>query len=135
MLITSPAPIEQQPAVQARSGWRFMLLTAVGAVAAISMIPFVYLLVRASDKPIDEIIQLLFRQKTLEVLATTATLVVCVVVINLVVGVAIASGLHFVQLPVRRLLVIPPALGYGPSVGHPLEKETLIFVVDVIAVS
>jgi iron(III) transport system permease protein len=110
MLITSPAPIEQQPAVQARSGWRFMLLTAVGAVAAISMIPFVYLLVRASDKPIDEIIQLLFRQKTLEVLATTATLVVCVVVINLVVGVAIASGLHFVQLPLRRLLVIPAVL-------------------------
>ena len=87
-----------------------MLLTAVGAVAAISMIPFVYLLVRASDKPIDEIIQLLFRQKTLEVLATTASLVVCVVVINLVLGVAIASGLHFVQLPLRRLLVIPAVL-------------------------
>jgi peptidylprolyl isomerase len=35
----------------------------------------------------------------------------------------------------RRLLVIPPSLGYGPSAGHPLEKETLIFVVDIIAVS
>jgi iron(III) transport system permease protein len=82
----------------------------VGAVAAISMIPFVYLLVRASDKPIDEIVQLLFRQKTLEVLATTASLVICVVAINLVLGVAIASGLHFVQLPFRRLLVIPAVL-------------------------
>ena len=86
MLTTSPAPIEQQPlpVAQTRSGWRVVLLAAVGAVAAISMIPFVYLLVRASDKPIDEIIQLLFRQKTLEVLATTASLVVCVVVINLI---------------------------------------------------
>ena len=35
----------------------------------------------------------------------------------------------------RRLLVIPPALGYGPMAGHPLEKETLIFAVDIIAVS
>jgi iron(III) transport system permease protein len=112
MLTTSPAPIEQQPlpVAQSRSGWRVALLAAVGAVAAISMIPFVYLLVRASDKPIDEIIQLLFRQKTLEVLATTASLVVCVVVINLVLGVAIASGLHFVQLPMKRLLVIPTVL-------------------------
>ncbi len=112
MLTTSPAHIEQHPlpGTQSRSGWRFMLLAAVGAVAAISMIPFVYLLVRASDKPIHEIVQLLFRQKTLEVLATTASLVFCVVVINLVLGVAIASGLHFVQLPFRRLLVIPMVL-------------------------
>ena len=35
----------------------------------------------------------------------------------------------------RRLLVIPPALGYGSLAGHPLEKETLIFAVDIIAVS
>jgi peptidylprolyl isomerase len=35
----------------------------------------------------------------------------------------------------RRLLVIPPSLGYGPMAGHPLEAETLIFVVDILAVS
>ena len=112
MLTTLPAPFQEQPSTgeQSRSRWRIALLTAVGAVAAISMIPFVYLLVRASDKPIDEIVQLLFRQKTLEVLATTALLVICVVAINLVLGVAIASGLHFVQLPFRRLLVIPAVL-------------------------
>jgi len=45
------------------------------------------------------------------------------------------EGLPGAKVGGRRLLVIPPALGYGPSVGHPLEKETLIFVVDVIAVS
>jgi peptidylprolyl isomerase len=45
------------------------------------------------------------------------------------------EGLPGAKVGGRRLLVIPPSLGYGPSVGHPLEKETLIFVVDVIAVS
>lgn len=92
MLTTLSPAFQEQPSIgpQKRSRWRIALLTAVGAVAAISMIPFVYLLVRASDKPIDEIVQLLFRQKTLEVLATTASLVICVVVINLVLGVAIA---------------------------------------------
>jgi peptidylprolyl isomerase len=45
------------------------------------------------------------------------------------------EGLPGAKVGSRRLLVIPPSLGYGPSVGHPLEKETLIFVVDVIAVS
>lgn len=33
------------------------------------------------------------------------------------------------------LLVIPPALGYGGSAGHELEKETLVFVVDILEAS
>jgi peptidylprolyl isomerase len=45
------------------------------------------------------------------------------------------EGLPGAKVGGRRLLIIPPSLGYGPSVGHPLEKETLIFVVDIIAVS
>jgi peptidylprolyl isomerase len=45
------------------------------------------------------------------------------------------EGLPGTKAGGRRLLVIPPSLGYGPSVGHPLEKETLIFTVDIIAVS
>jgi peptidylprolyl isomerase len=36
----------------------------------------------------------------------------------------------------RRLLIIPPALGYGASGSGPIApNETLIFVVDVIKVS
>ena len=36
----------------------------------------------------------------------------------------------------RRLLVIPPALGYGEAGGGPIApNETLIFVVDLISVS
>jgi len=45
------------------------------------------------------------------------------------------QGLPGTKVGGRRLLVIPPSLGYGPSAGHPLEKETLIFTVDIIAVS
>ena len=45
------------------------------------------------------------------------------------------QGLPGAKVGGSRLLVIPPSLGYGPMTGHPLEKETLIFVVDIIAVS
>jgi len=45
------------------------------------------------------------------------------------------EGLPGTKVGGRRLLVIPPSLGYGPIAGHPLEKETLIFTVDIIAVS
>jgi peptidylprolyl isomerase len=45
------------------------------------------------------------------------------------------QGLLGAKVGGRRLLVIPPALGYGPMAGHPLENDTLIFAVDIIAVS
>ena len=98
------------PPTSSQGAWKVALNAAVAIVVALSVIPFVYLLVRASDKPAPEIAQLLFRQKTLEVLATTALLVACVVAITLVLGVGIASGLHFVQVPFRRLLIIPTVL-------------------------
>ena len=45
------------------------------------------------------------------------------------------QGLPGAKVGGRRLLVLPPALGYGAMAGHPLEKDTLIFAVDIIAVS
>ena len=45
------------------------------------------------------------------------------------------QGLLGAKVGGRRLLVIPPALGYGQMAGHPLEKDSLIFAVDIIAVS
>ena len=45
------------------------------------------------------------------------------------------QGLPGAKVGGRRLLVIPPVLGYGAMAGHPLEKDTLIFAVDIIAVS
>jgi iron(III) transport system permease protein len=89
---------------------RGVLNGAVGIVAALALIPFVYLLIRASQKPVGEIAQLLIRPKTLEVLAITSALVLCVVVTTVVMGVLMASGLHFVRLPFRGLLLIPTVL-------------------------
>jgi peptidylprolyl isomerase len=45
------------------------------------------------------------------------------------------QGLVGAKVGSRRLLVIPPALGYGPMAGHPLENQTLIFAVDIISIS
>jgi peptidylprolyl isomerase len=46
------------------------------------------------------------------------------------------QGLPGAKVGGRRLLVIPAALGYGPNGSGPIgPNETLIFVVDIIAVS
>lgn len=46
------------------------------------------------------------------------------------------QGLPGAKVGGRRLLVIPAELGYGPNGSGPIgPNETLIFVVDIIAVS
>ena len=45
------------------------------------------------------------------------------------------QGLPGMKVGGRRLLVVPPSLGYGVIPGHPLETETLIFSLDFLAVS
>lgn len=46
------------------------------------------------------------------------------------------QGLPGAKVGARRLLVIPADLGYGPNGSGPIgPNETLIFVVDIIAVS
>ena len=46
------------------------------------------------------------------------------------------QGLPGAKVGGRRLLVIPADLGYGPNGSGPIgPNETLIFVVDIIAVS
>lgn len=35
----------------------------------------------------------------------------------------------------KRKLIIPPQFGYGGSVGHRLQNETLVFEVEMLAVS
>ena len=45
------------------------------------------------------------------------------------------EGLAGMKAGGRRLLVIPPALGYGSQAAGPIKaNETLIFVVDVLQV-
>lgn len=104
---------------------RGVLMGAVGIVVFFALIPVGYLLVRASQKPVNEIGALLFRPKTLEVLATTSALVISVVAITTFLGVAIASALHYVRLPLRRILIIPAVL--------PLAIPSYVFTYTWIA--
>jgi peptidylprolyl isomerase len=44
------------------------------------------------------------------------------------------QGLTGIKQGGRRLLVVPPNLGYGSQAGNPLQTETLVFVVDAVKV-
>lgn len=120
---TTPVALTQSARKQ--RAVRGVLNGAVGIIAALALIPIGYLLVRASQKPLGETAQLLLRPKTLEVLATTSALVAGVVFTTVVMGVAMATGLHFVRLPFRRLLIIPAVL--------PLAIPSYVFTYTWIA--
>lgn len=46
------------------------------------------------------------------------------------------QGLVGAKAGSRRLLIIPPQLGYGPQANGPIAaNETLVFVVDVVSIS
>lgn len=44
-------------------------------------------------------------------------------------------GIPGMKVGGRRKLVVPPAQAYGTAGGHPLSGKTLIFVIDLLAVS
>lgn len=96
---------------RSRRSWRALgLQLATLAVLVFTLIPAIYLVIRALEKPLPEILDLLLREKTLEVVGTTALLVTTVVLINTLLGTLLANGLFFVKLPFARLLVIPAIL-------------------------
>ncbi len=72
--------------------------------------PLIYLFIRASEKSLSEIADLLLRPKTVEVLALTLVLLLIVVLINIFLGTAIAAGLHYVRIPYPRLLLVSTVL-------------------------
>jgi iron(III) transport system permease protein len=80
-----------------------------GVLITISQ-PLIYLFIRASDKSGQEILALLTRQKTLDVLALTLLLLVIVVLVNVFLGTAIAAGLHYVKIPYPRILLVSTIL-------------------------
>jgi iron(III) transport system permease protein len=86
------------------------LVVTVGLLLSVVLIPFIYLIFRAFEKPLPEIASLLLRGKTIDVLSTTTALLVLVVVVNIVLGTLIATGLHFVRLPFAHLLIVPTIL-------------------------
>lgn len=44
------------------------------------------------------------------------------------------EGLLGMQEGTRRLLVVPPDMGYGANPGHQLAEETLVFVIDAVKI-
>lgn len=44
------------------------------------------------------------------------------------------EGIPSMRVGGRRKLVVPPALAYGTSGGHPLSGRTLVFVIDLLGV-
>lgn len=86
-------------------------LRAVVAMALLLISqPLIYLFIRASEKSLGEIADLLLRPKTVEVLALTLVLLLIVVLINIFLGTAIAAGLHYVRIPYPRLLLVSTVL-------------------------
>jgi iron(III) transport system permease protein len=88
----------------------FGLKALVVVVLALLLQPLAYLFIRAGEKSTSEILTLLTRQKTLEVLLTTLLLLVIVVAINVVLGTAMAAGLHYVKIPYPRLFLVASIL-------------------------
>jgi len=108
-----------------QSASKLALRSAVGIVLFLSTVPIIYLFIRAAQKPFGQTIDLLFREKTSRVLGTTAILVLAVVVLTLLIGVTLASALHFIRLPFRSLLIIPTVL--------PLAIPSYVFTYTWIA--
>ena len=81
----------------------------VGVLILISQ-PLIYLIIRASEKSGTDVIALLTRQKTLEVLGLTLVLLCIVVAVNVFLGTAIAAGLHYVRIPYPRILFVSTIL-------------------------
>ena len=104
---------------------KLALRSAVAVVLFLSTVPMVYLFIRATQKPLGETFDLLFREKTLRVLGTTSILVISVVLLTLIIGVSLASALHFIRLPFRSFLIIPTVL--------PLAVPSYVFTYTWIA--
>lgn len=91
-------------------------LNSLGSKALVVLVlililqPLLYLVIRASEKSGSQIVALLTREKTLEVLGVTLSLLAIVVAVNVVLGTSIAAGLHYVKLPVPRLFMVATIL-------------------------
>lgn len=86
------------------------LRALVAGVLIVISQPLIYLFLRAGDKSGGEIFALLSRQKTLEVLGLTLSLLIIVVTVNVFLGTAIAAGLHYVRIPYPRILLVSTIL-------------------------
>lgn len=107
--------------------WReLVLFVSASLVIIFTLIPLTYLVIRAFEKPLPEIFQLLFRDKTVEVIGRTTILVFVVVAFNAILGTILATGIFFVKLPFARYLIIPAIL--------PLAIPSYVFTYTWLAI-
>lgn len=109
-----------------RSQRAILLRISVLVVVLFTLIPLIYLLIRAFEKPLPDILDLLLRDKTLEVIGRTALLVTIVVLVNTLLGTLLANGLFFVKLPLSRFLIVPAIL--------PLAIPSYVFTYTWLAI-
>jgi iron(III) transport system permease protein len=92
-----------------KSGSYGLRALVAGVLIAISQ-PLLYLIIRAGEKPAADILALLTRSKTVEVLGATVLLLSAVVAINVLLGTALAAGLHYIEIPYPRILLVMTVL-------------------------
>ena len=92
-----------------KSGSYGLRALVAGVLIAISQ-PLLYLIIRAGEKPAGDILALLTRSKTVEVLGATVLLLSAVVAINVLLGTALAAGLHYIEIPYPRILLVMTVL-------------------------
>jgi iron(III) transport system permease protein len=92
-----------------KSGSYGLRALVAGVLIAISQ-PLLYLIIRAGEKPAGDILALLTRSKTVEVLGATVLLLSAVVAINVVLGTVLAAGLHYIEIPYPRILLVMTVL-------------------------
>jgi iron(III) transport system permease protein len=103
----------------------FGLKALVAIVLVLILQPLLYLVIRASEKSSSQILSLLTREKTIEVLVVTLSLLAIVVLVNVLLGTAIAAGLHYVKIPYPRLFLVATVL--------PLAIPSYVFTYTWIA--
>lgn len=95
---------------------RTPLLLSLGTLLSLSFvaIPIFYLIRRALESESETISTVVFRRKTVEILATTLSLTALVVMLATLIGVSMAWILHNVELPFpnsfRALVILPIAI-------------------------
>jgi iron(III) transport system permease protein len=109
---TPPAPFADAPAQRSRRGRGLVALST--AIAALLLLPLLFLIIEASQTGWSTVSHLLFRQLTATLLWNTVSLLVTVGIMCAIVGTAAAWCVERTDLPGRRvwavLVVLPVAI-------------------------
>lgn len=100
---------------------------AIGVTLAFIASPLIYLLIRTLERSPLEILQLIARPKTVQIIGTTAFLVIIVVIINVVIATLISTGIYLTNIPYSRLFLVPLTL--------PLAIPSYVFTYTWIALA